>query len=211
MRKGYLRALSITLLTSALVATFVIINAEIIIRVVLGPQWVPTVPLVQILFLGFIAKSAYVVAEAVPLALGLSGQSALRHGAQLVLVMAGAAFGAQFGITGAAIGVASAYWLFYLLVLLLVQRLLQPDWLELLRVHVNGIVITLAPLLAALATRWALPGDDILLQALPAVTFGVMTLIMLTLAPTSLIGEDLIAARNKLWKKLSMQLPQGVA
>lgn len=211
MRKGYLRALSITLLLAALVATFVIVNAEVIIRIVLGPQWLSAVPLVQILFFAFLARSAYVVAEAVPLALGLSGQSALRHGAQLVLVVAGAALGAQFGITGAVVGVASAYWLFYLLVLLLVQRLLQPGWLNLLRLHVNAILVTLVPVVAALATRWSLPGDDFLLQVVPAVTFAVTALIVLTVAPKSLIGEDLVAARNKLRERLSRQLASRVA
>lgn len=207
MRNGYLRALSVSMIVAALVSTFAIVNAEILVRLLLGPRWLPTVPLIQILFSAYLARSGYIVAEAIPLALGLGGQSALRQGAQLVLILLGAGIGAQFGAVGAAIGIAAAFWLFYLLCLLLVRRLLHVDWLETLRVHGNAILVAMPPAVAALATRWLLSADNLLLQMLPAVVFGVVTAIVLVLAPAKLIGGDLVRARTHVWERISPRVP----
>ena len=211
MRNGYLRALSITLNMATLVSAFMVLNSDFIVRVMLGPQWLPTVPLVMILFSGFVARSGYMVAEAVPLALGLSGQSALRQGAQLVLVVVGAAVGAQFGIVGAAIGVAIAFWLFYFLCLVLVRRLLHVSWFDTVRLHVNSLLVALAPTLAALAARSLLPDGNLLLQTVPALVFMFVAAAVVLVAPARLIGEDLVGARSKTWAQVSRRLPFGLS
>ena len=201
MAKAYIRSLSVSLIAATLTSAFIVLNSDIIVRILLGPQWSPTVPMMQILFSAFVARSGYIVAEAVPLALGLSGQSALRQGAQLVLVMIGAAVGAQFGVIGAVIGISIAYWLFYLLCLLLVQTLLPVDWLEVLRLHLNSIVVTSAPLALALACRWSLPDNDPV-KLLTAAVFGIVAVAVLALAPAVLLGDDLVKARVHLWDRV---------
>jgi teichuronic acid exporter len=208
MRKGYLRALSLTLIMGTLVSGFVIVNAELIVRLLLGPQWLPTIPLIQLLFSAFLARSGYIVAEAVPLALGLGGQSALRQAAQLILVAVGAAVGAQFGVIGAVVGLCAAHWLFYLLVLLLVQRLIHPGWLELLRVHAKSVLVALPPILLALATRWALPTDNLLLKMVPAAVFAITAVAMLASAPAALVTGDVVRARSHVWARFLSRLPR---
>ena len=206
MRNAYLRALSITLIVSGLVSAFMIVNAKLVVDILLGPQWLPTVPLVQILFCAFLAKSAYVAAEAVPLALGLGGQSALRQGAQLLLVVLGATIGAQFGMVGAAIGVATAYWLFYFLCLLLVQRLIHPSWRDLLKVHLKGILVSVGPLLVALGGRWLIPAENLWSELVPAALFVLIAAAILLWAPASLITEDLVRARGHVWERVRPHL-----
>lgn len=206
MRKGYLRALAVSLLIAALVSAFVIVNAEIIVRIMLGPKWLPTIPLIQILFAAFLARSGYIVAEAIPLALGLAGANALRHGAHLIFVFVGAIIGAQFGLVGAATGIAISHWLFYLLCLLLVRRLLQVEWLQTLRLHVNSILVASGPTLLALATRWIFPSHDILMQAVPALVFGITAVAILLFGPANIVTDDLVRARTYVWERLASRL-----
>lgn len=208
MQRAYLRALSLSLIAAGLVSAFVVLNAELIVMILLGPQWMPTVPLMQILFAAFVARSGYVVAEAIPLALGLGRQSALRQGAQLVLILLGASVGARFGLVGAVTGIAIAYWIFYAVCLLLVQRVIHPPWLDLARVHLHSLLVALPPVAVAVATSWLLPSGPLMSQALQAFAFSVAALFVLAFAPQSLIGGDLVAARDNVWQIISRQLPR---
>jgi len=207
MARAYFRALSVASIAATLVSALVIVNAEAIVRILLGPRWLAAVPLMQILFSAFVARSGYAIAEAVPLALGLSGQSAVRQGAQLGLVLAGAAAGARFGVVGAAIGISIAYWLFYFICLMLAQRLLQASWGEIFRLHFNGIVIAAPPTLLALAARWLIGGESLLAMCVPIVVFAATALAVLAFAPARLVSDDAAGARAHLWEKLSPHLP----
>jgi hypothetical protein len=156
----------------------------------------------QILFASFIARSGYAVAEAVPLSLGLSGQSAIRQGAQLILIVTGAVIGSNFGILGTVAGIFIAYWIFYFLCLLLVQRLLPVGWMDLLRVHLNGIILAVPPTLAALAAGLLITRDTLLLEFVPAAIFGVVAITVLLMAPSKLAGDDIVKARSYAWERL---------
>jgi len=207
MARAYFRALAVASIAATLVSALVIVNAEAIVRILLGPRWLAAVPLMQILFSAFVARSGYAIAEAVPLALGLSGQSAVRQGAQLALVLAGAAVGARFGVVGAAIGIAIAYWLFYFICLVLAQRLLQADWGEILRLHLNGIVVAAPPTLLALAASWLVGNETLLAMCVPIVVFAAVAAAVLAFAPASLVSDDVALARAHVWDKLSPHLP----
>jgi PST family polysaccharide transporter len=202
MAKAYLRALSVSVIIAAMGSAFIVFNSELIVRILLGPKWLPTVPIMQILFAAFIARSGYAVAEAVPLSLGLSGQSAIRQGAQLILVVVGAGAGSRFGILGTVTGIFIAYWLFYFLCLLLVQRLLPVSWIDLLRVHLNGILLAIPPILAAFAARLLIGSDTFLLELVPAAIFGAVAIAVLLVAPSRFAGDDIVKARSYAWEHL---------
>lgn len=202
MGKAYERSLSLSLIASVLVSAFFFVNADLVVRILLGPRWLQTVPLVQILFFGFIPKSAAFVAEAVPLALGLSRAAALREAVQLTLVAVGAIIGSEYGIVGAAAGVCAAYWLFYIACILLVQRLLHPSLGAIARVHFNSLAVAIPPLVLSLAVRWLLPSDSLLAECVPAVVFGAVALFVLAFAPASLVSGDIAQARGHLRARL---------
>jgi O-antigen/teichoic acid export membrane protein len=206
MAKGYVRALSVTLIIAMLVSAFIVVNAELIVRVLLGPRWLPTIALIQILFAAFAARTGYIVAEAVPLAFGLGGQSALRQGAHVVLVVLGASIGARYGVKWATVGVATAYWIFYFLCLLLVQQLLPIKWSELGRLHLNALVVALPASAMALATRSLLPPLNLWLEFIPAMVFGIVAVVTLAVAPAKVVGEDVVRARAQVWMRLSPHL-----
>jgi PST family polysaccharide transporter len=197
MERAFDRALSTSVVGASLASAFVIIFADPIVRVLLGPQWLDTVPVLQALFAAFITRSGYVVAEAVPLALGLARISAYRQAAQFFLVIAGAWIGSRFGVDGAAIGIAIAYWIFYLLCLVLVQQLLVVRTSRLLHIHLKGVVVAAPAVIVTLALRALLnPGGNLILEALLAIVFGIVSALVIAFGPESLLSEDIVRMRG---------------
>jgi O-antigen/teichoic acid export membrane protein len=209
LARAYLRSLSLSLIASALISGLIIVNAELIVRVLLGPKWLATILMVQILFASFVAKAANVVADAIPLALGLSGQAALRQAAQLVLVTLFAGIGVQFGVIWGVVGVAVAYWIFYFFCLMLVQQLLPIKWSEIGRLHVNSAVVAVPPSALALASRALYPSHSLWLEIIPAAVFVISAIVVLAIAPHRLVGEDVVRARTHLWARLAPHIPLG--
>lgn len=207
MLKAYHRSLSLSLTASVLVAAFVVVNGDLIVKILLGPQWYAAIPVIQILFVGFVPKSAALVAETIPLAFGLGRTSAVREGVQLVLVGIGAMIGAQFGVVGAATGVCIAYWLFYLVCLILVQSLLHPKHSETLRMHANSLLAALLPTALSAATLWLLPSRSLLLEFLPAIVFGLATLFVLAFGPAGLVTDDVVLGRSHIRDRLLRRFP----
>lgn len=208
LARAYLRALTLSLIVAALVSAFVVVNSEVIVRILLGPRWLQAIPLLQVLFSAFIARIGYVVAEAVPLALGLSGQSALRQGAQFLLVTIGAVAGTPFGVLGATIGIAVGYWIFYFLCLLLVQKLLPVKWSEIFRLHLNCLLVAFAPTFGAVAARLLIGGHNVFLELIPAAIFGLVSAAVLMVAPAWLVSEDIVRARRHALQKLRTLIPR---
>jgi len=199
MERAFDRALSTSVVGASLASAFVIIFADPIVRVLLGPQWVDTAPVLQALFAAFITRSGYVVAEAVPLALGLARISAYRQAAQFFLVIVGAWAGSRFGVEGSAIGIAIAYWIFYLLCLVLVQQLLHVRTSRLLRIHLKGVAIAAPPVLVTLALEAILkPHGSLILSAALAAVFGIVSALVIAFGPDSLLSEDIVRMREHL-------------
>jgi PST family polysaccharide transporter len=208
MVKAFDRALSTTVIGSTLASAFVVMFADVVVRILLGPKWMAAIPLIRVLFVAFVARSSYIVAESVPMSLGLSRATALRQGAQFVLVVAGAMIGARFGLIEAAIGVATAFWLFYLLCLILVLQLLDIGPLRLLRIHLNGVMVTILPVLAALGVEYLIgPTTGILPRLIAPVVFGLVAVIVVALAPERIISEDIARARRQAFELAAARLP----
>jgi hypothetical protein len=161
----------------------------------------------QALFGAFLTRSGYIVAEAVPLALGLGRASAYRQGAQFVLVIAGAWVGSHYGIVGAAAGVAVAYWLFYLLCLVLVHQLLHVGALPLIRIHLKGLAIAALPTAVTIGLRLALhPGHALLPNFALAAIFGLLLMLVVGFAPESLVSADIVRVRSHALRIMSSRL-----
>lgn len=200
MREAFHRALSSALVAAAFASAFMILFADLIVRVLLGPQWLSAVPILQALFAAFVTRSGYIVAEGVPLALGLGRASAYRQAAQFFLVITGAWAGSRFGVVGAAVGIAIAYWLFYLLCLVLVQQLLAVGYWRLLKTHLKLLPLVAAPVLVTLAARHFLqPGGSIPIEVGLAALYGLVSALVLSFAPASLLSQDIGRFRTYLF------------
>jgi O-antigen/teichoic acid export membrane protein len=199
MRRAFERALATSLVAASFAAAFVLLFSNLIVHLMLGPKWVASVPIMQALFAAFVTRSGYIVAEAVPLALGLGRASAYRQGAQFILVLAGAWLGSHFGVTGAAIGIAVAYWLFYLLCLLLVQQLLSVPWSKLVSMHLSALAAIAVPVLATIAIRYAMGSSPSLWSEVPPLfAFGASSLAVLAFAPAIILSDDIVRGRGHL-------------
>lgn len=199
MRRAFDRTLSTSVVGATLASAFVIMFADLIVRLLLGPKWLSAVPIMQALFAAFITRSGYIVAEAVPLALGLGKVSAFRQGAQFFLVIAAAWIGSKWGVVGAAIGIAIAYWIFYLLCLLLVQQLLHVLSSRLLQIHLKGLVVATPPVIVTLALRMEFnPHNRLFVEIALAVIFGIVSMLVVAFGPGSLLSGDIVRARGRL-------------
>ncbi|WP_281347035.1 oligosaccharide flippase family protein [Sphingomonas piscis] len=197
LTSGFDRALSTGLIGSTLASVFVVMFADLIVDVLLGPGWQSATPLMQALFAAFVARSGYVVAEAVPLALGLGRQSAVRQAIHLVLVCAGAVTGARYALVGAAVGIAIAYWIFYLICLGLVMRLIDVSLGRLFRIHSSALLVALPPGVIAAGAAWLLgPGQSLMLRLVPPLLFGAIAVFMIAFGPASLLSQDLARIRQ---------------
>jgi PST family polysaccharide transporter len=199
MERAFDRALSTSMVGASLASAFVILFADPIVRILLGPQWLDTVPVLQALFAAFITRSGYVVAEAVPLALGLARISAYRQAAQFFLVIIGAWVGSRFGVVGAAIGIATAYWIFYLLCLVLVQQLLDVRTSRLLRIHLKGLAVAAPPVVTTLALDAIFnTHGSLILDMVLMVIFGLVSALVIFFGPDSLLSDDIVRMRGYL-------------
>jgi PST family polysaccharide transporter len=197
MRRAFERALSTSLVGSTLASAFIIMFADLIVRVLLGPKWLAAVPILQVLFAAFITRSGYLVAEAVPLALGLGRASAFRQAVQFLLIIAGAVTGSRFGLLGAAIGIASAYWIFYLLCLLLVHQLLGVGILQLVKLHLRVLPAVAMPVAVTAAVRFALPASPgLAAEAALTILFCSVSALVISFAPAALLSYDIVRLRQ---------------
>jgi PST family polysaccharide transporter len=198
LRAAVQRALTAGLTISGLVAAFAVVFADLLAWIILGPQWVGAIPILQIIFLSLIASSGYHFAEAVPASLGLARANAVRQALRTLLIGICAWIGAQYGIVGAAVGVAAAFWIFYVLILIYVARLISLPLATALRINVIPLIIAVVPAGAAFMVRQIPSGPQWLLDLAAVGLFGVLAFAFLALAPASIIGEDAVRLRDKL-------------
>ncbi len=198
LRAAVQRALTAGLTISGLVAAFAVVFADLLVWIILGPQWVGAIPIIQVIFLSLTARSGYHFAEAVPASLGLARANAVRQALRTLLIGICAWIGAQYGIVGAAVGVAAAFWIFYVLILIYVARLISLPLSTALRINLIPLVVAAVPAGAALMVRQIPSGPQWLLDLAAVGLFALLALSFLARAPASIIGEDAVRLREKL-------------
>lgn len=107
------RALGLSLFVSGVASSFVVVHGEAIIRLLLGEKWLASVPVLEALFAGLVARTAYKVSETLAFGEGRLAGVTLRQALLLSLVLACTSIGAVFGLVGVAAGLSCAFWIFY--------------------------------------------------------------------------------------------------
>ena len=143
LRDTFKRFMSVVLPLNALVTTVAVVHAEAMVRLLLGRKWFAAVPLVQLLFLGFLPRSAYKVSEALALGSGQYGATALRQAIYFVAVGAGAMIGGAYGIQPLTLGVSLGLWVFYGFSLAQAEGLTQTGWPWLALAHGRALLLAL--------------------------------------------------------------------
>ncbi len=143
LRESFKRFLGAVLPLNALVTMVAVVHAEAIVRLLLGRKWFGAIPIVQVLFLGFLPRSAYRVSEALAMGSGRYGGTAVRQGVYLLAALVGALIGAPFGILPLTLGVTLGLWVFYAFSLSQAQALSHAGWGWIGRAHLQALGLAL--------------------------------------------------------------------
>lgn len=102
-----------TVLVILPVSVVMVISAEEIVLVVLGPNWLEVIPVFQILALSMAFRSGYKVFDSYCKATGKVYELAIRHKLYMILVVAGCFIGKNYGLMGVAYAITTANILHY--------------------------------------------------------------------------------------------------
>ena len=137
--QGYRRGLaSVSVLTIPIsVAAFIL--ADEIVRVVLGPDWEPTIAPFRILSVSLLFRTSYKISDSLTRATGRVYARAWRQGIFAGSVLLGAIIGKQWDISGVAVGVTVAIVLNFLLMGHLSIATTGLTWGAFWRAQVTGV------------------------------------------------------------------------
>ena len=144
LRETFKRFMGAVLPLNALVSMAAVVHGEAIVRLLLGRKWFGAIPIVQLLFLGFLPRSAYKVSEALALGSGRYTDAAIRQAIYLLAVVAGALIGGAFGILPLTLGVTLGLWVFYGFSLAQAEGLSGVGWRWIGGAHLQALVLALA-------------------------------------------------------------------
>jgi len=175
-------------LTLPLCAWGLILGPEIIFTL-LGPGWEDAVVPFQILSLGIYFRAAYGFSASIVFATGHVFSLSVCQGIYGILIVVGAFFAAQWGISGVAIATLLALLVFYSLLYALAARVSGASVWSFVLVHARpGLVFVIVLASAALGRIWLHSLDWPPIAILVAtVTLGIVTLI----GATRLLGNHL--------------------
>lgn len=182
-------------------SALLVIAADSIVLVVLGPSWDSIVTPTRVLFAAVMLRIGCKVADTLSIASGNLMPTLWRQAGYACLIALGAFVGARWHLTGVAAGVAAALCLVYLAGLWSAIRLLDARAGTLAALHLRGVVLTvLAAGPAALLST--LGGDDVASRVAADIAAGlcfatVLALVMF-LGPRALGGAsaDLLRAQT---------------
>jgi PST family polysaccharide transporter len=181
------------------VSAFMILHGRALVQLLLGPQWLDAALPLQLLFLAFAARVGYKFSDSLLLALGHSGQVAVRHSAYCAIIAFSAWIGSGFGIAGVALAVSLSIWIFYLVSLMWVSNLLSISKAWLLVVHGRGMLVAAAAASVDLGVQAGFSLANFwLAQAAGAMAFGVLGLMLACYGPSWLVGAEIDTMRQRI-------------
>ncbi len=191
LAKAFRAALALILLALGPLSAVMIVCAEPLVRIILGEAWLAIVPPFQVLSGIAVLRGAQKLSDSVARATGAVYRRSWRQAIYAASVIAGAWFGARYGILEVAAGVAVAVVISYALMLSLVLGLTGLSWTQLIATFLRALPATA---LAAAAAGVALPylsGASALVQVMvPGLLAAVISFATALAMPRTLIGRD---------------------
>lgn len=192
LARVYERLTAVVALVTLPLSIVMIVLAEDIILTVLGEQWSSVVLPFQILIAMLVFRTAYKLSDTLSRSLGTVYRSAWRQWVYASAVLAGAAIGQMWGVSGVAVGVGAAILLNFLLMYQMCHSLIDLSSVTMLRTLLRYSLIGIVWGGIALVGKLALleigaPRPIILLVV--GVLLGVVALGAFRFAP-SLFGEE---------------------
>jgi len=193
MAEAYRRGVTVNNLVAVPASVGIAIIAPELVQVVLGGQWGPAVPPLQILALGLLFRLSVRVSDSLTGAAGAVYRTATIQWIYAGSVALGAFIGQFGGVEGVAFGILGALVLNYALMTGLALQLTGLPVSSLPATFGPGVRLTLVlgPLLFGLERTLAAAGLPMLLILLAVLAAaGLITLLLIRLAPRIFIGAD---------------------
>lgn len=178
-------------LVSAPAGIFLVINANHIVRVLLGNGWLDAVVPFQILSLSVVFRTTYKASDLLATATGAVYGRALRELIYAVIVIVGAFLGTRYGLEGVAIAVSFAILANYIMAIVMSKKILGFSWQDLRDSHLPGLALaTLAFVVMALLEKiYATLGvPSIVVLVVSFVTYLLVVVAMIVVKP-QLLGR----------------------
>jgi O-antigen/teichoic acid export membrane protein len=199
--RAYLTGVSlIALISIPLSIEFVLMAPEIVLTL-LGAKWADVILPFQVLACSLLFRMSYKMSDSLARATGAVYKRAWRQVLYAVLVVVGSYIGQFWGLTGVAWGVAITLVLNFLMMAHLSISLTGIHWLEMVKVHLHGILLGVITgslsyfLVTACRTYFHSPMLTLFLNAAATV---LTVLILLKYLPTLIISDDLKSLFGKL-------------
>lgn len=213
LAEAYRRGVTVNNLIAVPASVGIAILAPELVAVVLGPQWGPSVPPLQILALGLLFRMSVRVSDSLTGAAGAVYRTATIQWIYAASVALGAYLGQFWGVEGVAFGILGALVLNYALMTGLALRITALPVSSLPATFGPGIrtTLVLGPVLYALERACDNLGAPALLTLLTVLAAaGVIVLILIRLAPRTFIGDDGIWVLHLVIKRLPKRLRRNV-
>lgn len=152
-RSGYLKLLTYSTLIGFPISAGIAVASAEIVDVAYGPGWVAAAPVLQVLSTVVFFKSAAASVGPVLLARGRADLGLLMTGVQLVLVALAIGLGNRWGLLGVAVALAFAQVPLSGFVHWITNRQLQLPWVKFFGVLAPLVMVSVAMVLSAEATR----------------------------------------------------------
>lgn len=211
LTRVYSRGVSLMALVVMPCSVAMIILAPEVILLLLGPGWEGIIAPLQILAVGMLFRNSYKVSDSIARATGTVYRQATRHWLYALLVVCGALIGQTWGIVGVAVAILIAVTVNYFSMAHLALSLTHLNWLQLFKLHIYGIRISIVVGLVLWGVaNWgrALDLSPILtVLAGTLLTFALLFLLGL-LVPQKTLGADGIWMLNSLLISLPSRINQ---
>jgi PST family polysaccharide transporter len=154
-RQAYRMSLSFVTLAAGPVMAGMAVAAPYLIGVLYGPVWTGAVRPFQVFCAVGLFRVITLPAGAVTHATGRIDAELRRQIVYAIWVLVGAGVGSRWGVTGAALGVATAILFKYVAMGLLSSRIAGLSWRDFLGAQTPGMTVALLVFVVASLTRWA--------------------------------------------------------
>ncbi len=175
--------------------------SPLLIRIILGGQWLEAIPVAQILFLVTFARLGYIPSEMAAISVGKAWGATGRQLAFTLAMLIGATVASPGGIVWIAGGVAVARLLFYSLSLRFVIREFGLSLRAIMAGHVQGSVVAIMAAIPAMAVASYSPSGPMVTQFASLAAYGSVLMLVLLFGPAWLVSASVAEARTRLIKR----------
>lgn len=174
-------------------SVFLFMNAERIILLLFGDQWIDLTRPFQFLAIALLFRSSYKISDSLAKAKGAVYHRAVRKWLYAILIVLGSYIGQFQGLVGVAIGVSVAILVNYLMMAQLVHQLIGIRLKTILNLHVGGGILALLVWSISMTMDSYLGSylnNYVIELLLYIVLYLIINFVTILIAPTIFVGEN---------------------